>query len=338
LIRKIRNRPAAEAKREVGDLASLRLFLMILFTCAIALAGTVGPAGARTWTVPDDVPTIAAAIDSAGTGDVVELAAGVHAAYDLELFLIENLTIRAADPLSGATIDGGGQGRIFHAALCDSLTLEGLTFTGGYYYNGAAGKIDSCPGVEIRGCSFVENLTTMGIGGALQVGGETSILIEDCLFQDNEAPLDDGGALYLSCPAAVISHCTFVGNQAINGGGISCKGADIHISACVFYENSASNGAGIDVQNDAVVVTDCLFAGNTATRGGAAGCWYGATPLFAGCTMVENWGHGSRRGPLLHRRLGGHGGTFDPGIQHRRCCCCLCLFGDGNSGLFRRVW
>lgn len=257
-----------------------------LIVGAVVLIGAGGQANARTWHVPTEVPTIAAAIDSAAAGDVVELAAGVYGESNLSLKT--GLTIRADDPENGATIDAMQTGRIFYAGLCDSLILEGLTLTGGLYYNGAAGNIQSCQGVEIRDCAFVANHTTSGIGGALQVSGESSIVIENCLFQENTASMDDGGAIWLSCPAAAITGCSFIGNQAINGAGISCTGENVHISDCIFAQNRASNGGGLDLRGDTVVISDCLFAGNTATRGGAAGCWYGATPLFTGCTMVEN--------------------------------------------------
>lgn len=252
----------------------------------VGLAFSAGPSSARTWHVPAEVPTIAAAIDSAVAGDVIALAPGVYPENDLDLKT--GLTICAADPFSGATIDAQGAGRVFNADLRDSISLIGLTLMGGLTYNGGAARFESCNGVEIRECSFVANRTTMGIGGALQVSGDSSILIEDCLFQDNDAPLDDGGAIWLSCPVAEITRCTFFDNHAINGGGISCSGADIRVTDCVFTENRAFNGAGIDLQSDTVLVSDCLFVGNSATRGGAAACWYGATPIFAGCTLVEN--------------------------------------------------
>ena len=62
----------------------------------ISLLWTTASVDARTWTVPDEIPTLAAAIDSAGAGDVVELAAGVHQASGLEITFKPNLTIRAA--------------------------------------------------------------------------------------------------------------------------------------------------------------------------------------------------------------------------------------------------
>jgi len=97
----------------------------------IMLLWATGSADARTWSVPDEVPTVGAAIDSATAGDTVELAAGVYQESSLEFYLKPSLTIRAADPASGATLDAGEAGRIFSAGLCDSLTLEDLTLTGG---------------------------------------------------------------------------------------------------------------------------------------------------------------------------------------------------------------
>lgn len=264
----------------------MRTFLATLLAGAIIQAVTAGPTAARTWQVPAEAPTIAAAIDSAAFGDIIDLAPGVY--HESDLILKPGLAIRAADPASGATIDAGSAGRIFTADLGHNISLVGLTLTGGLTYNGAAARFATCLDLKIRNCTFVANLTTSGIGGALQVSGGSTAVIEDCLFQDNDAPMDDGGAIFLDCPSADVNRCTFIGNHAVNGGGISCRGEDVSITDCIFLENSAFNGAGLDLQNHSAVVTDCLFAGNTATRGGAAGCWYGATPMFTGCTMVQN--------------------------------------------------
>ncbi len=250
------------------------------------LIGVAGPADARVWHVPTEAATVAAAVDSATAGDVIELAPGAY--HERNLVLGSGLTIRSEDPASMATIDAGGADSIFEASLQSDIALVDLVVTGGLYYNGAAARFFSCHGIEIRGCTFVANRTTSGIGGALQVSGDSSILIADCLFENNDAPLDDGGAIWLSCPVAEIVRCTFVANHAINGASISCSGQDIRITECVFAENSAGNGAGLDLRGDAVVITDCLFVGNAATRGGAAACWNDATPVFTGCTMVNN--------------------------------------------------
>lgn len=259
---------------------------LLVLVAAIVLFGGAGRAEARTWQVPAEASTLAAALDSATAGDVVELAAGVY--HESGLTLGAGLTVRAADLESGATIDGGGADRIFHAIGADSISLVGLTLTGGAATNGAAGRFSGCDGLEIRDCTFVANRTSLGIGGALHVTGDSPVTIAECLFQDNDAVFDDGGALWLSVPDAEITGCTFVRNHAVNGGGLSCSGEGVRIVDCVFLENDASNGGGLDLQGVAVEVSGCLFVGNTAARGGAAGCWYGATPLLVDCTLVEN--------------------------------------------------
>ncbi len=120
------------------------------------------------------------------------------------------------------------------------------------------------------------------------VAGSSSIVIEDCLFQDNDCQLDDGGAIWLSSGDVEITRCTFVGNHAINGAGISCSGQGARITQCVFVENRAFNGGALDFRANTAIVTDCLFVGNTATRGGAVSCWYDSAPEITGCTLVAN--------------------------------------------------
>lgn len=268
---------------QTGLIARLALLALIF---AIAQTGIADQAAARTWQVPSEAPTVAAAIDSAIAGDVIELAPGVYSETDLTLE--SGLTIRAADPESGATLDAGGVGSIFYALGGEHITLVGLTLIGGLNYSGGAARFADCTNLEIRDCTFAANRTFIAVGGALYVSGASTVSIIDCRFQDNDAAIDDGGGIWLSCLTAEITGCTFTGNHAINGGGISCSGQDVRITDCVFMQNQASNGAGIDVTGDTVVVTGCLFVGNEASRGGAAGCWSGAAPEFVNCTMVEN--------------------------------------------------
>ncbi len=268
---------------------SHRVGIIILAAClaaAAAAAAPAGPAAARTWQVPADAPTVAAAIDSAASGDVIEISGGTYP--ESGLVLKSGLTIRSADPQGGVTIDAGGAGRIFSGTLADSVTLSGLTLTGGHSTNGAALKLTSCLGVEVRDCAFVANTTSIAIGGALQVDAGSSIVIEDCRFEANDCQLDDGGAIWLSAGEAEITRCAFVGNHAINGGAISTSSPGARITDCTFEANDAGNGGAIDFRGNAATVTDCLFVGNTATRGGAVGCWYESTPQLVGCTLVGN--------------------------------------------------
>lgn len=60
---------------------------LVFVLATLALAWLAFPifSTARTWYVPADAPTIQAGIDSATTGDVVEIACGVYCEYDIQV-------------------------------------------------------------------------------------------------------------------------------------------------------------------------------------------------------------------------------------------------------------
>ncbi len=97
---------------------------------AACLVGAGGPVHARTWQVPADAPTIAAAIDSASSGDVVAISNGTY--LENGLTPESGLTICAKDPLGEVIIDAEGADRIFSCDSLNNVIVTGLTWTNGY--------------------------------------------------------------------------------------------------------------------------------------------------------------------------------------------------------------
>ncbi|MCK4546467.1 MAG: right-handed parallel beta-helix repeat-containing protein [Candidatus Eisenbacteria sp.] len=104
----------------------MRSTTFTLIVLGLVLLAT-GPATARTWHVlPDgsgDAPTIAAAVDSCAAGDSVFISNGNY--QETNIVLDKPLSIRGES--TGAIVDGGGSGWIFHVkeAVCISnLTLR----------------------------------------------------------------------------------------------------------------------------------------------------------------------------------------------------------------------
>ena len=124
----------------------------------------------------------------------------------------------------------------------------------------------------IEQCDFINNEMCQGFGGAIIVGGAGGVVVADCLFERNIGDL---------------------------GGGMSCWGGDIVIDRCVFRSNTARFdsdigwGGALYVRPEAnVSASNSLFVGNLATtypldipaRGGAV---YGPATLRS-CTLVAN--------------------------------------------------
>lgn len=190
------------------------------------------PCTARTWHInPDgtgDAPTIQAGIDSATSGDVIELADGTFTGpgnRDLNFFG-KQIVLRSesSDP-TVCIIDCQGSSAENHRGFYfdheqgpDSI-IEGITVTNGY--GGWAGGA-YCPvgAPTFSNCRFIANQGSEGGG----ICTHTSNLIIDCYFEGNSAA--SGGAISVCCDYganATIMRCTFVGNTAMDyGGGFRC--------------------------------------------------------------------------------------------------------------------
>ena len=105
-----------------------------------ATQGTANPATSRTIKVPEDHPTIAAAVNAAGAGDLILIAPGVYEeAVDVET---ENLTIRGLDR-NKVILDGGFKLENGIRALADGVAVENVTArnytSNGFFWTGVDG-------------------------------------------------------------------------------------------------------------------------------------------------------------------------------------------------------
>ncbi len=143
---------------------------------------------------------------------------------------------------NSATIDGGGQYRLFLVVANANLNIDNLMLRGGYSFtNGGAINLTSGT-LSLTNCSIGQN-TALIRGGALALTAG-SAMIENCLFIDNTA--QQGGAIYAEAPA-VITNSTFTQNTAGTGGALQLYlGGDVVIHNSTFAGNQAeSYGSGI---------------------------------------------------------------------------------------------
>jgi len=218
------------------------------------------------------------ALDEAA-GAPVAVCAGTHllgAPLWVNPGEVASLTSDVADAAS-TVLDGGGLVRLLIADGAESLTLEQLTFTGGFS--------------DAR-------------GGAVVVRGSTDVTVADCVFSGNVG--FDGGALAViqtDLPHALtLERTAFVGNEATSSGGaLMLDGdgdAEVVVGDCTFEGNTAGYaGAGIYLQgvtlSGSLDVVDTTFADQIAGfTGGAATFSWGADggPVdvsFTGCSMTS---------------------------------------------------
>ena len=112
--------------------------------------------------------------------------------------------------------------------------------------------------VSINDSIFVGN-TAIWYGGAVANGGDDTV-IHACKFYNNTAIW--GGAVYNYVGlSANLSNSLFSGNSATNGGAIASF-APTRITHCTLVGNNAGQGGGINNQNNALIVENSILWNN----------------------------------------------------------------------------
>ncbi len=257
---------------------------MLTVGSAVVLAGVLamgGLAEARSWQVPGEAPTIAAAIDSAQAGDEVVVACGLYTESGLVMKSGVSLRSESGDPAC-VTVDAQQNGRVLDVVDCVDVSVTGITFTQGIvnisWWENMGGAVRARNStLTIADCAFTENTCT--IGGAVGVY-QSAITVTGSTFTDNVATdpyWAGGGGLWCRESSGTVSDCTFTTNTAFSdslpgdAGGLFTTMGQIFVNDCTFIGNATGAGAGgfYSVDLDSSVVTRCYFEQNTADFGGA---------------------------------------------------------------------
>ena len=257
---------------------------------AAALLGTHS-ALADTLTVPDEYPTIQAAIDASVNGDEIIVRDGVYTGdgnRDLD-FLGKAITL---------------EGNVGAPSLCviDIDASEGDPHRAFWFHTGEGG--DSV----IRGFTITNGFIDRG--GAILCEAGVSPLIEDCIFENNFALADSvedgGGAICLAFMAgATVQNAVFTSNHMedsgvesiYEGGGaiVGQTGHTLTLIGCTFEGNTATSdttdtyGGAAFLVFGTVSIEGCMFTGNSAKSTGGAILSAFCTMSQTGCTYVGNW-------------------------------------------------
>lgn len=230
--------------------------------------------------VPDQYPTIQAAIDATpiGVARTVTIAPGTfNQSFSMNG---KNVVVRGA-PNNATILDGTG------------LTTSIARFTGGEPATAGVENLVFRNGTS--GSRFTPT-STFTIGGAI-FANATSAFIRNCRFENCRA--DYGGAVYQRFGALAWDNCEFVGNIANDEGGgalvYNCSGT---ISASSFTGNrcgmnGAGSGSGFKAvgsngNNESVILEGCTLTGNIAGDSGAAVEFYQHTKFQPGVLRLIN--------------------------------------------------
>jgi parallel beta-helix repeat protein len=216
-----------------------------------------------------DECTLRDAFKSISTGEDVSgcLANGVFGTSDLITFsadLLSNkiilnngeislsnldqpLTIDASAISGGITIDGNQTSRVMSIADVNSLTMDGVTITGG--------------------------LTNYSGGGIYAFGNPSNLFLKNCTISGNSAGADgggNGGAIQATNVNIDLDNCRIIGNTSAAGGGVSSTNAAfVSLNSSTISGNSANTGGGLLAQSEGRISLDkSTVSENTAGSSG----------------------------------------------------------------------
>ncbi|MFN0135640.1 MAG: right-handed parallel beta-helix repeat-containing protein [Phycisphaerae bacterium] len=221
--------------------------------------------------------------------------------------VLDGMTVRGGDaPAFGTNGFGGG---LF--AIGGSPTLRNCIFAANRAASGGGIELQGFCAATLQRVTLADNAATSAHAG-LSVEGNSggpyaSVLIENCTFVRNLAPLSGagaGGGLSSGAANTTVRDCIFDANVAARGAGIITGGeGTLNISGCLFLRNFAGgpatfcSGGGIRIAGnlDQVTIQGCSFYGNRATNAAADGEGGGIyvsvaadATLISSCTFVGN--------------------------------------------------
>src|SRR5829696_6298833 len=178
---------------------------------------------------------------------------------DGEIAITSNVVIRGpgvpdysfADDL---VISGNNATRIFAISGATTVTISGLTLTGG---NG----IGASPAVQG--------------GGAIRAGGSL-LTLDTVRVVNNPAGSTVGGGVYVPLSALTVINSTFSNNTAVAGGAIYHDGTTLKVQGSTFNGNQATSaadngGGGAIYADDPTAISNSTFSGNSTAFAGGVG-------------------------------------------------------------------
>jgi len=141
--------------------------------------------------VPEDYPTIGAALAVAVAGDSVLVQPGLY--QEAGLALPDRVTLLGLGGAGSAVLSGNGSSRLLEVGA-PGARIQGLRFRHGRADIGGALRVNA-GGARIEACVFDGN-TALEYGGALYLGVGDASEVRGCTFANNHAPV--GSALAIA--------------------------------------------------------------------------------------------------------------------------------------------
>jgi hypothetical protein len=158
--------------------------------------------------------------------------------------------------------------RLVHVAAAGTLTLRGLTLSGGgFSFAGNGGGILNNGTLTLSHSTLSNNRagTEIGNGGGLFNEDGIATILNSTVAHNSAEGLVGGGIS--SGGLLVISHSTITDNSAFSGGGI-VSGATLRITHSTIARNTSRFDAGGIVHDGTLTVTNSTIADNSGDVGG----------------------------------------------------------------------
>ena len=197
--------------------------------------------------------------------------------------VIDNSTnyLSTMSELDGFVISNGG-------GIYTWVDEDGITHINYQIGGNGAGIYNKNSSPVIRNCQFNNNDAYNNFGGAIY-NDNSSAQILNCTFQNNKTDYYSGGAIYNKQFSGIIQSCNFSNNLAKIGGAIFTEHSNGIIQLCDFYQNTASYGGGMfSTYNDSTHILNSKFLSNTATYFGGGIDIYGSFNLIKNCFFINN--------------------------------------------------
>jgi hypothetical protein len=194
--------------------------------------------------VPEDYPSIQAAVDAASDGMTVLVAPGTYRG-NVD-FKGKGIVLRSRSGASRTFLTSGskGSGVVFSSAGGRNSMLNGFTIKSGLATNGGGIYINGAS-PTIMNCHITENVagdgSAGGYGGGIYISGGSPFLFNN-LITNNTAVAESGGGGIYACNGArpIIRNCTITSDHAnfAPGGVRIATGASAEISDTILWSNS----------------------------------------------------------------------------------------------------
>ena len=177
--------------------------------------------------------------------------------------ILDGVTITAGNANGSGNDEEGGGIHIRGGAtpLIQNCTLlENFANVGG-----GARVVGTSP--HFNHCKFLKN-KSIGRGGGMSLTGGGTTVVDDCLFQENEAAQGGGIDLFTGNPTLELSNSILRGNTIISfGAGVNTLGGNCTIiNTQITGNTSTTNGVAVHVLDAVVDMINCTVSGNFANQ------------------------------------------------------------------------